>query len=499
MQAKPASKNWIFILISVMLILCGLMIRLYDLADAPLDFHPTRQLHSALMARGMYYQLIGDSSEKAGIAIQQWKLEGLIEPPLMEWLAAYGYMLTGSVDLRIPRVIAIVFWLLAAIPLLRTARREFGEQAAWIGAAFFLFNTYGIIASRSFQPETLLVCLLSLFFMFLLKWDKEHFWKNAVWVGLFGGLAIFIKTVAAFFVAGMWIGWLLAEKNWKTAFKDKKLWVAFLLTILPYAAYLAYGLWIDKSYGGQFSLRFFPAMWTDISFYLRWLSNLRRVVDVGWLVLGLVGTLMIENKSTRNILIGAWIGYILLGFALPHHISTHDYYHLPVLLLVALGISGLFKPILSAVEKRSGLLWGIASLLLIFLFGVYAMDARSELKKVNYNVEIAFWEKISALFSPTDTVVALSQDYGNRLAYWGWLTPRNWPTLDDIELRQEAGQDLTLKDYFSEYTTGCDYFLVTDFDEFANQPQLEDWLYANYPLLSSDEDMLLFDLNYEDL
>jgi hypothetical protein len=494
MQTKKQAKNTGFIFLAVILIALGFLIRIYDLSDAPLDFHPTRQLHSALMARGMYYQLTGDTSAKATQAIRQWKLEGLIEPPIMEWLAAFGYWVSGSVDLRIPRMIAIVFWLLAAIPLLIVAKREKDWKAALIGAAFFLFYPYGIIASRSFQPETLLVFLLALFLMALFFWDKNRSWKWAVWAGLLGGLAIFIKTVAAFFVAGMWIGWLLSEQNWKGLFKEKKIWMAFLLTVLPYVAYLAYGLWIDKSYAGQFSLRFFPSMWAELPFYLRWLSNLRRVVDVGWLVLGLIGTLLIDNQSVRNILIGAWVGYILLGFTLPYHISTHDYYHLPLLLLVSFGISGLFKVILFFIEKKSTVIRIFMAAFLIFLFGVYAKDARSELKKTNYTEETKFWERIATLFSPDDKVVALSQDYGNRLAYWGWFTPRNWPSLDDIELRQEAGQELSLEDYFKDYTAGYDYFLVTDFDEFARQPELEEWLCANYPLLSTEEGVLLFDL-----
>jgi hypothetical protein len=494
MQRKSSMKNKSFFVLAFLLIILGLAIRLFDLDDAPLDFHPTRQLHSALMARGMYYQLTGDASEKAAVAIRQWKLEGLIEPPIMEWLAAFGYKLAGGVDLRIPRLIAILFWLLAVIPLLVVAKRGAGWKAALVGAGFFLFIPYGIIASRSFQPEALLVLLLALFFMALSLWDNDRSWKWAVWAGVLGGLSVLIKTVAAFFVAGMWLGWLLSDENWKTAIKEKKMWVAFLLTVLPYAAYLAYGLWIDKSYAGQFSLRFFPSMWTELSFYLRWLSNLRRVVDVGWLVLGIIGTLLLEKKSLRNILVGAWMGYILLGFVLPYHISTHDYYHLPLLFLVALGLCGLFAGIFSLLEKRSAVLKGMGGVCLLLLFGVYAMDARSELKKVNYSAEVSFWERVATLFSPADRVIALSQDYGNRLAYWGWLTPRNWPSLDDIELRRETGQDLTLEDYFADYTDGYDYFLITDFDEFARQPQLEEWLHDKYPLLFTDEGVLLFDL-----
>jgi len=494
MQAASNKKNITYILLIILILSAAFLIRLYDISDAPLDFHSTRQLHSALMARGMYYQLTGSTGWQAQTAIQQWKLEGLIEPPIMEWLAALGYWATGAVDLRIPRLIAAFFWLLAAIPLLWTVEAETGWKAAVVGVAFFLFYPYGIIASRSFQPETLLVLFLALFLLALLKWDKERSWKWAIWAGLFAGLAILIKTVAVFFIAGMWLGWLFSEQNWKKAFKDKKIWAAFLFTILPYFLYLIYGLFINKGLSGQFSLRFFPDMWKDIGFYLRWLSNLRRVVSVEWLALGLLGTFILDNKTARNILIGAWIGYILLGFTLPHHISTHDYYHLPLLLLVAFGISGIFRFIFRYSEKLGGLLRWMVGVVILFLFAVYAMDARSEMKKVDYTSQIAFWEKIGALFSADDKVVALSQDYGNRLAYWGWHTPRNWPSMDDIALRQEAGQDVSVEDYFKDYTSGYDYFLITDFEEYTRQSQLKQWLQANFAMISSDPAYILYDL-----
>ena len=494
MQTTQKKRPIWFILISVVLIGLGLMIRLYDLSDAPLDFHSTRQLHSALMARGIYYQLTGEQSWQAERAIEQWKLEGLIEPPIMEWLAGSGYWLMDEVDLQIPRLFALIFWLLAAIPLILLTKRKFGYLAALIAAAFFLFYPYGIIASRSFQPETLLVLFLALFFMALIQWNDHRSWKWAIWVGLFGGIAILVKTVAAFFIAGMWLGWLLSSQNWKSLCKEKKLWVAFLLTVLPYALYLIYGLWINKGLGGQFSLRFFPSMWTDIAFYLRWLSNLRRVVSVEWLLWGLMGTLLIEEKTVRNISLGAWVGYILLGFTLPHHISTHDYYHLPLLLFLSIGVAGMFHFLFEKIEGQARIVKVLVFIVLAFVFGIYAMDARSEMKKVNYLEEIAFWEELGTRFTQKDRVVALSEDYGNRLAYWGWITPRNWPSLDDIALRQAAGQEISLTDYFEDYTAGYDYFLVTDFEEYDRQPQLQEWLASNYPLIFSTEDYLIFDL-----
>ena len=46
------NKKWVLYLALLIAFGLGLAIRLYDLTDAPLDFHPTRQLHSAVMSRG---------------------------------------------------------------------------------------------------------------------------------------------------------------------------------------------------------------------------------------------------------------------------------------------------------------------------------------------------------------------------------------------------------------------------------------------------------------
>ena len=50
-------NRWGYWCILLVLFLAGLGIRLYDLTDLPLDFHPTRQLRSAIIARGIYYEM----------------------------------------------------------------------------------------------------------------------------------------------------------------------------------------------------------------------------------------------------------------------------------------------------------------------------------------------------------------------------------------------------------------------------------------------------------
>ena len=56
---------WVTALIIILSL--GLAIRLYDLTDLPLDFHPTRQMLSALKARGMYYQTLTDAPATSAV------------------------------------------------------------------------------------------------------------------------------------------------------------------------------------------------------------------------------------------------------------------------------------------------------------------------------------------------------------------------------------------------------------------------------------------------
>ena len=99
----------------LLLFALGLSIRLYDLTDLPLDFHPTRQLVSALKARGMYYQARTDVPDwQRKFAIQQWRTKAEIEPEIIERLAAFTYRVTGE-QLWVGRVYSSLFWLAGGV------------------------------------------------------------------------------------------------------------------------------------------------------------------------------------------------------------------------------------------------------------------------------------------------------------------------------------------------------------------------------------------------
>src|SRR3712207_1056603 len=96
-----------------LLSIAALGVRVYHIDDPPMDFHPTRQYHSAVMARGYYYEAADSAPHwKRELAILNGQREGIIEPPIVELAAFLAYRVLGGEHLWIPRLLSSVFWLI---------------------------------------------------------------------------------------------------------------------------------------------------------------------------------------------------------------------------------------------------------------------------------------------------------------------------------------------------------------------------------------------------
>ena len=106
-----------------------------------------------------------------------------------------------------------------------------------------------------------------------------------------------------------------------------------------------------------------------------------RVVGLEIFLLALAGSLIFPKKKVAGLFIGLTIGYLLYGFTFSYHVSTHDYYHLPLMVQVPLGLALVFKALVNAIEKEkmkfSRLI--IAAVLVVFM-ALKAWDARVTLK-----------------------------------------------------------------------------------------------------------------------
>ena len=494
------TSPWLFGLLLALLLGCGFFLRFSDLSAPLLDFHPTRQLFGAIKARGLYYQYLtetGRTDPQTGrapalwqkdLAVRQYEGEATIEPPLMENLSASLYQFFGE-ETAIPRATSAVFWLIGGLFLFYLCRNLSGSNlAAACGLAFYLLLPYSVSASRAFQPDPLMVMLLIIFWWSMENWGRQTSWKWSLMAGLSGGLAIFVKFPAAFFVIGAALGVIFSRPGILKAIKLPQTWTIVLLGLLPPGAYLYYGTVLGGFLDQQFGGRFYPEMWISPFFYLRWFLKLENIAVVPWLALSLLGWLVLSSKPARLFIASLWAAYFVFGMAFAHHISSHDYYSLPLIPIAALGLAQVAGAALPGLQKK---LRGarylqiiVISLISVSLL-LISIDQYVKERENDYRSQAAFWSQVGNAVGYQRGVLALTSDYGYPLAYYGWQNSTPWPGSISIDNFDEA---------FARLASNKDYFLITDFEEYERQPKLQAQLSSHYPILVQARGFILFDL-----
>jgi 4-amino-4-deoxy-L-arabinose transferase-like glycosyltransferase len=497
----------------ILLFVAAIAIRLYDLTDLPLDFHPTRQLFSALKARGMYYETLTTApEEQRQFAIQQGKLRATIEPEIIEKLTVFTWRFTGE-QLWVARIYSSLFWLIGGIFLYLLARDLFSKDGALFTTAFYLFLPYGVLASRSFQPDPLMVALIVGFWWAVNRWAlaltpgpspdyRRGGWHWVIIASLLGGLAIFVKLNAAFFVIGGALGAMLGRASLRDLVRNRQVWAMIALGILPGAAWVAYGL-SHGFLGQQFGGRFIPSLLVSPSMYLGWAEMIGNVLGLFTFALALLGLLLVNDKPTRALLLGLWGAYVAFAIFFDYHISTHNYYSLPLIPIAALALTPLAdvilvrmteatsQPALSEVEGSRAKRLLAASILTLGLVAVL-WTSRVALKSTDYRPQAAFWEQMGETLRGY-RVVALTSDYGLPLAYWGWTGVTNWPDSSDIEYHAMRGGEATFEKTFARLTKNKDLFLVTDLADLKRQPDLQARL-LQFAVFSEGNGYIIYDL-----
>jgi hypothetical protein len=496
--SKLFSKTWLMITLVALLLTAALGIRLLKLTNLPNDFYMVRQYRSLLIARGMYYSQLPSASQwQRDFAVTQWKSEELIEPPIMESLAALTYHLIGE-HIWVGRVYASLFWLAGGIAIWLLARELSMGEGGILALAYFLYLPFGVTASRAFMPDSLMTALIAWSLWAMYRWEKLHSWKSVILAGILTGIAILVKSVAVFPLLGAAAGLVISRGSLKRILADKQSWAVAGITAIPTVLFYIYGLFVVGTLQGQFGLRFFPALLKDPSFYGRWLFIAAGIVGFAAMFISLAGLLLFDVNRPRFMVIGSWFGYIIYGFIFPYHFLTHEYYHLPLIPIVAIGLIPVADLLIRQVALQKSML--LRSMFIgLFLLGVTMKiwEARNTLVRDDYRGEIVFWQELGIQIGYDKQIIELSGDYGYRLAYFGWVRGSLWSTNADNTLRSLAGQ--TQADFatiFAEKISGKDLFVVTSPIEWENQPELRETLTANYPLIAQDQGdgLWIFDL-----
>jgi hypothetical protein len=493
-------SRWLLISTLVVIFALGFGIRFYDFSDPALDFHATRQLRAHLMARGFYHKWFYDPSSEEWqrqMAVEQLEGSEIIEPPLFEMAMAVVYKIAGVEQPLIARGFAIVFWMIGGLVLFLFASNLTNVDGALFALAFYTFLPFGVVASRSFQPDPLMVMWMILTWLAFYRWQQTGQWKWTILAGLSAGMALLTKNVAIFFLLPPIAAVLLLKPGLKKTLGNPQAWVLAGLAALPTLIYTLYGLWVLEL-GAQFEGRFFPELLRDPAHYVKWLNEVLKIMSFPAFLGGLLGMFIFKKPVQRAFLIGLWVGYGLYGLLFPYHFLTHSYYHLPLVPMVALSLAAVVDPIFARiVNLKLGLVPQLV-IFVVFAFGILFQiwQSRVIFAADDYHHEPAYWEAVGEVVGHDTQIVALSQDYSNRIAYYGWINPLNWPGVGHFKYRElRGGKPVEFDTWFAEYTENMDYFLVTRIKELDRQPELKEALYNGYQIFAEGPGYLVFDLS----
>jgi 4-amino-4-deoxy-L-arabinose transferase-like glycosyltransferase len=510
----------------------ALAVRLYHLTQPPLDFHPARQYRGAQVARGFYMPGNGRFPlwEQQLAALDQFQ-GGLLEPPVLDFIAAQAFKLVGGEKLWVPRLMSIFFWLIAAGFLYLLASRLATPAAAFLSLLFFLFLPYGILASRSFQPEPLMILLMVAALFFIIRYFENPARRGLLAAAAaFAAAALFIKPTCVFILFTVFGALLLHRRGLKKALADPAPYIFVIVSLLPAAAYYIWGFLSHPSLHEQAQDSFIPILLLKPVYWTGWLRNIGRVIGILPFLLALYGLRYFPRGSPRTFVCAAFLGYFIYGLAFNYHIHTHDYYTLQLVPLAALALGPVgvaFAQSAARCWSRPVLRLAVSVALLLLVGGAFAL-ARTGLKsaspalkdalkdsgllvglseKVFMFVDPAYYHfdqqladqkaigdithhSLKTIYLDSDFVSILynAEIYGDPWPSGGVLSVEKLKNLPPISAEDRFNRDFKSKN--------PDYFVISDVGEYLAQPDLVQFLKSHYPVIASqDRRYLIYQLS----
>jgi len=477
----------------------GFGLRLIHLDDLPVDFHPTRQYRSALIARALYLRGAESTNPIAASAKKAAELEQTLEPPINEALVAALYCLWGGDDLRIGRVFSAACWTLGAVCLFLLAGYMTRGPARLVSVAFYLFVPFSVIGSRSFQPDSLMVMLLLAAVWAITRALFRTSPGRVVLAISLGAMAGLVKPMSLIPLAAVYLGVGMTTWGFRSFIVSARTWTGFVAALAPAFVYYAYGIVVDDSLAGQMKNSFLPQLILTRTFWSGWLHMVWVVVGYHAFLGGVLGYILVQRGLPRT-LIGSWFaGYVLFALLFNYHAYTHDYYHLMLIPLVALAIAPTVDAIYAAMHGFIGPKAARVVIPAVIGIGLALSVHRGPWWTAGPNLRtfLAAAREIGELVGHSDRTIILSFGYGKPLEYHAGIAGAAWPRMEDF--RAEALRGVTpqsagerLRSMMERHP--ADFFIVTDIRDYERQTYLRDWLTAQYAMLEHSREYLIFDL-----
>ncbi len=485
--------------------------RLVDVADWPSEY-PTIQYESALASRTI---LLAASSQRTPEQDAWQKRTGnqyIASPPILPGLVAGANAIIGDETPWVSRVFTIGFWLAAGGFVYAAAVRFTASRwAGAVGFAYFVFVPFGMVLSRCFQTEALLVFGLAATIWQLARTPERLTWRQTLLTGLVCGAASFVKPGMLFapLVAGFAAVIFPRSVPGTLPFKLLHMTLYTALIVGPGTLYAALLL---RHHTGRIQPHLLGEAW----FYEGVADNMWGVVGTAGLV-GLIG-IGLAARSRAYVPAGLLIGHLGTLAIFTYHAATHTYYQAPLLVLTAVALAW---PIAALERSRFGwnrtrsyrIAWAtcLTAILALYLVATRKSDlgpwryvperrARLDAATARHRDQIAKAKIIREAVGGESPILELTDVYGYPLMFYAGLEVLKWPSLDDQFYNAHvAGGDATpfsAEDTLRQMNPDghWKFFAITDLEEWNRQPQLQAALRRYGPPREPAAGVLIFDL-----
>lgn len=487
------SSAWVMSVLVVMFLFAALL-RMDDI-KAPghlLD----REYTSAIFARAFYFQnnnaVESWRRDIAGIAMDQ---QPVLEPPIQDYLVSLIYRVIGREELHFARYLMISFWLVGGVFMFLIAQNLLSSVEALVATGYYLFVPMGIIISRSFQPDSLMMMMFLISLYLVIRYFEVPTTARLLLVALITGVTLFLRPLVLFAILFAFLALSYHRKQDLRKLIDVPLLIFGTLSLMPFVTYYGYGIMFAGFMRWKVATTFMPYLLNRPDFWVGWFNNVVSVAKTTPLVLAVIGLAIQEQKRVRYLALALAASFLVFTVVFTYHIHTHPYYHIQLFPLVALCMAPF------VVRSMRFMLRLEAKIRYTVCVAVILLVAYSTYQEVHESLyhfraeDPVVAEEIGQIVEHSPRTVFVAYHYGLPLGYYGEFGGAPWPVrIEDEFYRSPGERELSVAERLDGLGFVPDYFVITNFDLFNRKHQdLQAYLEKNCRILANTSQYLIYE------
>jgi len=486
-SSESTALGWHFYVLLLAILLLGCYWRFTNLSVWPPDYYEMRQYHSAIVARALWLKARPTPPNakeqrwlKAAAERPDSMAANLVEPPLTELLVLGVYLLTGHEQPWISGLFTSLFWMAGGWFIFEVGRRLGGDPyGGLLSLGFYVLTPAGILLSRAFQPEALMILAFTAALWFLVRRGLPDSWPAVVTGGLICGLCVLVKPGFAFFpLAGAYAAMAWQRDGFAGALRNEKHYAFGVLMALPSLVYAVLFL------SSHARAKVMPELLLASDFYWQY----GRMIDtsVGWFALAsaVAGACLMLAVHRFPIGWGLLAGYLAYTAFYTYHSMTHHYYQAPLVVVVAICLSPLATMLRRGLSNSEIPRRFTVALCCVLLLGYTMVDYDKGQRRREFLQERARKAvELSERLGDEARVIAVNaSDYGTPLIYHGMMIVEPWPNVLEFRQRALAGNPVEPPEEFQKLLRDFSptHVVFTDDEEARRQIDFVKYLESNY-------------------